>query len=186
MTHKVLASKIQGRDFQKDVASYLHELTEWKRHETLVKSDDARIAKGEKIDPLQRRRSFPMPSAHPDVVASISADGKIDYEIVDDSPSATEILRQKKDKLLSQVMNAEKEASYSLLHPAKRRLHEIRKREILMLEAPNSKAKKELDERQEIDARLQRIDRIAAQALHDIEDLTTKNIDKWLMPSFEV
>jgi hypothetical protein len=186
MTHKVLASTLHGRDFKREVSSFHHELTEWKRHETQAKIDDKRYADDPTLNPLARRRSFPHPNAHPDVMKAITEDGQIDYEIVDDSPSAEEVLHQKKVRLFDEITRMENAAAHAVLPIAKRRLQNLKKFDLLNEKEPSKDQLKELEKFQATDEKLARINRIGAQAQADIDDLTTKNIDKWLAPSFEV
>ncbi len=100
-----------------------------------------------------------------------------DYEIVDDGPS----LRARKDALIHQVAEAERELMIAAMAPGKRRLAGLRAQEIYQKpQAERSEADKQFLAATQ--ARLNReaaIGRHAAELQAAIEDLTEDTIGAW-------
>lgn len=105
-----------------------------------------------------------------------------DYEIVDDRPS----LRARKDGLIHQVAEAERELMIAAMAPGKRRLAGLRAQDIYQKpQAERSDADKQF--LAETQARLNReaaIGRHAAELQAAIEDLTEETIGSWQPPPF--
>jgi len=126
-------------------------------------------------------RRVPHPSPQPGEgrePASVPDDYVIeDYEIVDDRPS----LRARKDALIHQVAEAERELMIAAMAPGKRRLAGLRAQEIYQRpEAERSNADKQfLAQMQARLAREAAIGRHAAELQAAIEDLTEDTIGAW-------
>lgn len=119
MTHRIQKSTIlpaTEADLQRCVLNFATELAAWLNHADAVRSGIA--------DP------YPAPTAHPDIMAAVrqdrADDGSIvvmpDYEVVDDGPSAADVLAAKKRELSAAVVDAEVAASERVFPTAKRRL----------------------------------------------------------------
>ena len=182
-------------DFEVKVAAYAHEMGLWRAHMRRVQDDDARGVTGiERHWPLQR------PTAHPLVETAINENDEAAYEIVDDGPSESEILAVKKRDLMARVSEAERIAIVAVVPAGKRRLYEMRQADIAS--RPVGALRKAAmtvglvgDDMSEDDAtfmemmrqqsqRIDAISRVAAQAHHDIEDLTIDTVDIWMLPVF--
>jgi hypothetical protein len=159
---------------------------------------------------------YPRPSAVVDVEAACRFDGEkfvSDYEVINDDPTAEQILRAKKDNLIAQVQIAENSAiDKTRLPPGKQRLVNMVLAQIadaddkiakdivssateeekaslnLADEIAKRRSPEHTQQLAEVETREKRIHDIelqAAMALSDIEDLTTENVDGYVLPTFE-
>jgi O-phosphoseryl-tRNA(Cys) synthetase len=183
MTHKIHLSKFTTDfPFKEAVEAHAAALAQWNDHMRNVEKGLA--------DP------YPPPLAHPDINAAVRKDvnkkGQVnyvaDYEIVDDLPKPDEaqVFRDKQHSLRIKVTSAEAEARHAVLPSGKHRVMAHRACDIHAIEEKDRTADdlaflaqygKTMD-------RLNAIDRRAAKALAEIEDLTARNIDSWSVPDF--
>lgn len=113
-----------GDTFEPMVAAYVQELRSWKEHMKRVEEDEANgVADG--------HAPYPRPTSQPEIIASLNADGNPDYEIVDDSPSADQILALQKSKLAAEVASTEAAALEKSYPVNRRRLVEIKSRGVV-------------------------------------------------------
>ncbi|MCK1507555.1 hypothetical protein [Bradyrhizobium sp. 18] len=151
MTHKIIKSSLalftftpeeQKRgivDFQSAVDAYSAELTHWLDREAKMAAQGPLPPKPEwgEVEPenysralraweakaLEQIHPIPKPVAHPDIVAAVNGQGYVDFEVVNDDPTDEEVLRGKKNELLSRIHRAELAAiDQALPPPGKRRL----------------------------------------------------------------
>lgn len=203
MTIKILKSAISNiPDFTAAAATHAVGMKEWRAHSERVKEDEKNGVVGiSKHWPLRR------PHAHPVVEAAVNEHSEVDFEIVDDGPTPEQILRAKKNELIGLIHVLEMEAVAAVIPHGKKRLmnlkiNEINKRHadrlsehtgfidsiskaVGLRKAPEmpAKDKKHIDEHDERYRKIEAIEARAAQATHDVEDLTLKTIDKWQPPS---
>jgi hypothetical protein len=214
MKQKFPASAVAGiRNFAAAAAAHAVEMRAWRAHMARVKED-------EKDDvPIERRHvAYPRPRAHPMVEHAVDENDEVNFEVVDDGPTAAELLAARKAALMSEVSIAENKAVDAIVPPGKRRLFNLRESEIsaadqekrIALTVSNSgllkkitgnaltadqiAAKIEADRpaedtallqaQKERRARIEAIERAAAQAQHDIEDLTAETVGSWKLPTF--
>jgi hypothetical protein len=214
MKHRIPASAIAGiADFAAAAAAHAFEMKRWRAHM-------ARVLEDEKNDvPIERRyAAYPRPRAHPMVERAVDENDEVNFEVVDDGPSAAELLAARKAALLSEVSIAETKAIDAAAPPGKRRLFNMREAEIraadqaksvalsannpgfikrlfgIVLDDKKIAAKieaerpiedtKHIQAQAERRARIEAIERAAAQAHHDIEDLTAETIGSWKLPTF--
>src|SRR6185437_15000897 len=175
-------------------------MKEWRAREAKVKAQA-----GTDIPALERWVSCPRPKAHPIVESAVNENDEADFEIVDDGPTAEQKLASRKMELLGEVSEAEKAAVFAVMPFGKRRLLAIREREILLSEQTikqgflakmiGKTSRDPAQDRTPADAqfmaeqqdrrdRITAIERAAAQAMSDIEDLTLDTIGAWKCPSF--
>lgn len=124
MTARILKSRVTGiPDFAAAVAEYAKERSIWRRHMANVGKDPVNFA------------AYPAPQPpHPDIIGAVRAvdgdDGveryEPDFELLDDSPTSDDALRQAKDALLFVVSRLEDKAMSELLPVGKRRLYQMR------------------------------------------------------------
>jgi hypothetical protein len=134
----------------------------------------------------------PRPTAHhliENSVKRVQSNGQPDiyvpdYEIIDD---VTRDLQQKKADLANQVMMAEAAAREKVVPQGKMRLLSLKYQEASSKSLSNRTPEDQvrITQSETIRKSFERIDLLAAKALHDIEDLTEENIDQWKMPSIE-
>ena len=214
MKQKIAASAIAGiKDFAAAAASHAVEMKAWRAHMTRVKQD-------EKNDvPIERRHvAYPRPRAHPMVERAVDENDEVNFEVLDDGPTAAELLATRKAALMHEVSIAENRAIDAIVPAGKRRLFNLRESDIRMADAAKAKAlaasnsgllkkvagrtmtpeqmaarieaERPLEDtallraQEERGARIEAIQRAAAQAHHDIEDLTAETIGGWKLPPF--
>jgi hypothetical protein len=214
MKQTIAASAIAGiKDFAAAAASHAVEMKAWREHMARVKQD-------EKNDvPIERRHvACPRPRAHPMVERAVDENDEVNFEVLDDGPTATELLATRKSALMHEVSRAENRAIDAIVPAGKRRLFNLRESDIRMAEAAKAKAlaasnsgllkkvagrtmtpeqmaarieaERPLEDtalllaQEERGARIEAIQRAAAQAHHDIEDLTAETIGGWKLPTF--
>lgn len=207
MKHQILASEIAGiADFPAGAAAHAVEMKAWRAHQRRVEADQKNgVPKAEAHWPQ------PQPRAHPLVERAVDENDEANFEIVDDLPDP---LIAKKAQLLDQVSRAEVAAIAAVAPPGKRRLHALRENDIraadgrlfaelqagnggilrsalsademqrAVVDARNPDDTKHLADQDDRRARIAEIERKAAQAHHDIEDLTTETIGSWKPPTF--
>jgi hypothetical protein len=131
---KIMKSRI-GPTFEAEVTAYARDLADWKAHMAQVEADKAaRIPKERASAP------FPAPTVPPQVAAALDESGKPNYQIVDDGPTADDILIAKKRTLLTEVRMAEGEAIARVVPIGKVRAFGARQNQIAAADA-----KKEAD-----------------------------------------
>lgn len=198
---KILKSQITAiADFELLVASHAKLLREWKEHQKKVDADEKSNVPADK-----KHISYKRPKSHEVIEASINESGDVDYEIVDDGPSASQQLEAQKLDLERRLHLAVDAAIESVAPRRKIQLGNIRENDIVSRHAarvaqaqsqgfvrsllssspqmPNEDAEF-LNEQQRLRARISEIRRSAAEALTDIDDLTTGTIGAWKIPSF--
>jgi hypothetical protein len=214
MKKQIPASAIAGiKGFSVAAAAHASEMKSWRAH-------TARVAEDKKNDvPIERRHvAYPRPRAHPLVESAVDENDEVNFEIVDDGPTAEEKLASRKAELFYAVTVAENKAIDAVIPLAKRRLFNLR--EAAILEADRAKSaslwasngglvkkitgaamtaaqiaarvesERPADDTTFLRAQRERMDRvaaiqlIAAQAHHDIEDLTAETIGSWKLPTF--
>lgn len=124
MTHRIPRSAI-APGFEVAVAAHALEMRNWRAHEAAVVAD--RTAG---VEPAKRHVSYPRPSAHPMVLASVNENDAADYAIVEDGPTPAQILQAKKIELLGAVARAEADAIAAVVPAGKRRLMNLRENDI--------------------------------------------------------
>ncbi len=126
MTARILKSSIIGiDDFAARAAEFAVELKEWRAHDARVKADEAAGVIG-----IEKHWSHPRPTAHPLVEAAVNENSEMDYELVDDGPTAEQILRTKKNDLLRQIQQAEHDAIGAVVPHGKQMFFNIRENKI--------------------------------------------------------
>ena len=214
MKQKIAASAIAGiKDFAAAAASHAVEMKAWREHMARVKQD-------EKNDvPIERRRvAYPRPRAHPMVERAVDENDEVNFEVLDDGPTAAELLATRKAALLNEVSIAESKAIDAVIPAGKRRLFNLRESDIRAADAAKALAlaasksgllkrvtggamspeqmaaqigaERSLEDTAHLRAqegrraRIEAIERAAAEAHHDIEDLTAETIGGWKLPTF--
>lgn len=214
---KSQTDRIDG--FEVHVARHAADMKVWRAHMGRVADDERNGVTG-----IEKHQQYNRPVAHPMVEAAVNENDDADYQIVDDGPSAAEILTAKKSTLLDGVAAAEQTAIDTIVPAGKRRLFDMREADIrkadgILANDLISKRKpgvlasitsavgltkqmdtsdiaahveevrpdgdtKHLEEQQARREAIERIRRIAAQAQHDIEDLTAETVDSFKIPVF--
>jgi hypothetical protein len=214
MKQKIPASAIAGiNNFYVAAAAHAAELKAWRAHMERVSDDQKNDV------PIERRHvAYPRPRSHPLVESAVDEHDDVNFEIVDDGPTAEEELAAHKAELASAVSIAENKAIDAVVPPGKRRLFNLRESAILAADqimaatlaasssgilkkitggamkpdqiAARIEADRPADDtahlkaQQERNARIEAIQLAAAQAHHDIEDLTAETIGSWKLPTF--
>lgn len=207
MTARILKSQI-GPNFELQVAAYAHDLRNWRAHMARVEQDK----QNPDLPDIERHMAHPRPLAPPAVEIAVNENGDADYQIVDDGPTPGQVLVEKKRRLMQAVSIAEGLAIAGVCPLGKRRLFNIHETEILAADAEfaaglqGSLWKRAIGAQSDITAEIEAnrapddtahledqrrrraqtaaVERIAAQAHHDIEDLTSDTVDAWQMPAF--
>lgn len=241
MTYQIPKSRIADpEDFKKQVTAHCDELTAWAKHMAVVKrqeplppipqwkdyasSLDPATAFSKDMQAFQEKKlqhfdPVPRPMAHEVIENSIHEEKTndetsfvSDYEIIDDDPDNEILLRQKKDALLHQIIEAENATLARMeLPPGKRRLANLQEAEIIAKENDeitklvnrrgSVMSPKDFDDIQKsvissrskhdndhiINQKKRRdqsatIVRRAAEIMSEIEDLTIENIDAYKLP----
>jgi hypothetical protein len=97
MTQKIPASAIAGiTNFAVAAASHAVETKAWRAHM-------ARVADDQRNDvPIERRHvAYPRPRAHPMIERAIDENDEVNFEVIDDGPTAAELLAARKTELLN-------------------------------------------------------------------------------------
>ena len=119
MTAKIPKSQVTPQ-LELDIANFAQAMRDWRSHMARVEEDKKNGVEGiEKHEPYQR------PIASDLVDAAVDEDGKPDYVIVDDGPTAEQILNSKKAALFGEVLRAEAAAAELVVPTAKRRLFNL-------------------------------------------------------------
>jgi len=209
MKQKILRSSIaEIKDFAAAAATHAVEMKAWRSHMKRVDEDR------KKDVPFERRHvAYPKPRSHPIVESAVDENDEANFEIVDDGPSAAEKLAERKTNLIHQILLAEQSAKAALVPIGKLRLYNLRENDIVIADAERAAAAAgertvidkvlgRKDVKQTVEAsrppedtaflaeqkarrdRFADIERKAAQAMHDVEDLTAETVDSWKMPTF--
>lgn len=159
MLHKILLSQVKAAGFQTadqvhaTIRSHIDEMKAWTKHMALVKkvkpsdtsprpewakfansknpSEDYQeaVAKWQaKLDSIPR--PYPAPELHPAMAAAVDVDGKVSYEVVDDSPTKDQVLLRKKMLLFETVNQAETEELMKISPPGRIRMWAIKTSDI--------------------------------------------------------
>ena len=133
MKQTIPASAIADiKNFAAAAASHAVELKAWRAHMTRVNED------GQNDVPIERRHVvYPRPRAHPMVEHAVDENDEVNFEIVDDGPTAVERLAARKAELFNAVSIAEIKAIDAVVPPAKRRFFNLR--EAAIREADSTK-----------------------------------------------
>jgi hypothetical protein len=127
MKQKIAASAIASiKDFAAAAASHAGEMKVWRAHMARVKQD-------EKNDvPIERRHvAYPRPRAHPVVERAVDENDEVNFEVIDDGPTAAETFAARKAALLNEVSIAEYAAIDAVVPAGRRRLFNLRESAIL-------------------------------------------------------
>lgn len=210
MTHRILKSTIASvPDFDVEVAAHAAAMKHWRAHMARVKEDEANGVTG-----IDKHAPYGRPMAHHAVAAAVNENDEADFDVVDDTlePRKTALMDQVNQAEQSAIAAAAprgKRRLFQMREADIRAADTERATELLRTSTSSggflglfkSKAPavdidamvaeqrpaedtvhlKEQDTRRE---RIHAIERIAAQAYHDIEDLTLETIDAWTMPDF--
>jgi hypothetical protein len=236
MTCTVLKSAVTAAgitDFNAAVQSHISELIVWSTHDAAVKAqpplgpqpkwsdfahDEDRgkayltVNQKWQHDSKTRLAPYPRPATHPLVEASVTqVNGNFvaDFHLVNDDPTAEQVLRGKKDKLLNAITQAERAAIDAVLPPlGKRRLLNMQESDAQMADGAMAKtigaqtpgattatimaevakrrdplSTKLLADQSARRAKVDQINRNAAQVMSAVEDLTLANVDAFKIPS---
>lgn len=216
MTAKISKTIVDNfPEFDRIVAEFAEQLRHWRDHQAIADQQEAEIAAGKEIPPIERYTRFDRPRAAQVVESAINEKFEPDYEVVEDPAE----LPRKKSALIARVQELEGAAVLAIVPAGKQRLMAMREEQIK--EADNALgaelvagAKKPglikrllgdtetvdigasieelrpvpdtefLAELKEVRRRVRAISLIAAQAMHDIEDLTADTIGQWKEPDF--
>jgi len=209
MKQQIRASMIVGiKDFSCAAAKHAVEMKAWRAHMKRVQEDEKNDV------PIERRHMrYPQPKAHPMVERVVDENDEANFEIVDDGPNAEEKLAVRKAQLIHELLIAEQTAKDAVVPRGKLRFFNLRESDILTADARRRavalndrtivdralgrrdvEAAVEATRRPEDSAFLSEqkarrdkiavIERTAAKATHDIEDLTVDTIDGWKTPIF--
>jgi len=206
MTVRILKSEAdQIEDFAGKAATHAVEMKNWRAHMARVKADEA----NPDIDPAARHWPLRQPDAHPLVERAVNENDEMDFELVDDGPTVDQVLRAKKDGLLALVYHAEQAAIAAVVPIGRRRLLNMKEATIAIAHDKRVQAdtdtilksaaaavglrkppkmpagdQKFVDEQSNRRQAIASIEESAAQAMHDIEDLTIETIDGYQIPDF--
>ena len=122
MKQPIPASAIASiKDFAAAAASHAVEMRSWRAHMARVNEDAANDV------PKERRHvAYPRPRAHPLVERAVDEKDEVNFEIIDDGPTAAEKLAARKDALWNEVSIAENKAIDAVIPPGKRRFFNLR------------------------------------------------------------
>lgn len=192
MTLKIMRSQLPP-DFEVMVAAHAAEMKAWRAHMRRVSEDSKNGVTG-----IDRHMAHPAPSSHPFVAAAVDENDDANYEIVDDSQ---QLLERRKLALIAQVAEAQQAVVDKIVPRGKRHLYNLREEEIRQAAAPRGLTGKVaqaigfgsqlsdadsqfLEDQKSRSDRIAIVGRTAAQAMHDIEDLTIETVDGWTAPVF--
>lgn len=198
MTCRILKSQM-FEGFDVAVAEHALNMRNWRAHMARVDEDKTKPD----LPAIERHIAYGRPVAPELVEAAVNENGKVDYELVDDGPSSEQVFAAKKNELLGLVTAVEQQAKHAVLPRGKHRLFAMREADIrsgtpkpgmlksiatavglTSIEEPSPEDKQFLEDQIARRARISAIERAAAQAHSDIEDLTLETIDAWKMPDF--
>jgi hypothetical protein len=122
MKQKIPASAVAGiTNFAVVAASHAVETKAWRAHMARVTDDQRNDV------PIERRHvAYPRPRAHPMVERAVDENDEVNFEVVDDGPTAAELLAARKAELLNAVSFAEAKAIDAIAPVGKRRLFNMR------------------------------------------------------------
>lgn len=219
MTAQIRKSQVTPQ-LELEIATFAQAMRDWRAHMERVEKD-----KRDGIEGIDRHEPYPRPIASDLVDSAVDEDGNPDYVIVDDGPTAEQVLNAKKSALFNEVLKAEAIAAEKIVPTAKRRLFNLQEAAIgeadeklaaelkkkkkgriakvwdaalgkdvdaVTVEAADLRAQRSAKDNDHLDAQAERRGRfnklamLSAQALADIQDLTTDNVDDWKIPNFDV
>lgn len=204
MKVRILKSEAdQIEDFAGKAAAHAVEMKNWRAHMARVKADEA----NPNIDPAARHWPLRQPDAHPLVERAVNENDEMDFELVDDTPTADQVLRGKKDVLLALAYQAEQAAIAEVVPVGKRRLLNMRETTIAIAHDKRVQADTEgvlksaaaaiglrkppkmpasdqkfVDEQNARRQAIASIEERAAQVMHEIEDLAIETVDGYQIP----
>jgi hypothetical protein len=122
MKQPIPASAVAGvKNFAAAAASHAFEMKSWRAHMASVNEDVANEV------PIERRHvAYPRPRAHPLVERAVDENDEVNFEVVDDGPTAEERLVAGKAALSSEVSIAENKAIDAIVPAGKRRFLSLR------------------------------------------------------------
>lgn len=208
MKHKILTSEIAGiTDFAAAAASHAVEMKNWRAHQKRVE-EDARNA----VPKAEAHWPQPQPRAHPIVERAVDENDEANFEIVDDTlPLKKAALMAEVSRLeqaaIAALLPIGKRRLFALresdiierdarlrndLHAGNAGLirkvtgQQLTTEEIerAITDARGADDTKHLADQAARRDRIAQIERKAAQAHHDIEDLTAETIGGWKPPTF--
>jgi len=215
MTAKIKKSVLESNAaFDLLVAEHAGALRHWRDHHAALQKQQADIAAGKVIAPVDRFQPFNRPRASDQIEAAINENFEVDYEVIDDS---ADMLESRKRELIARILKLEGEALASIIPPGKQRFMILRETKIqesdaargaalaqgskpgffkrmfgegevdiqtAIVESRPAEDAKFLGEMQEARRRAREIEFMAAEAMSDVEDLTTETIGQWKEPDF--
>lgn len=136
MTYRISKTILDGQnlgDFPARAAAHAVEMRDWRAHMARVAEDEKNGVVG-----IERHIPYKQPIEHPLVDAAVNENCEMDYELVDDGPTADQVLRAKKDHLLSAISAAEQQAFSEIIPFGRRRLLNLRDGDIAAVEQDRS------------------------------------------------
>ncbi len=181
-----------GTSFEEDVLAFSREMKLWLERNKIISEEE----KGN-VPMAQRHEKYPRPSASALVQNAVNEFGEPNYQFFDDGPTFEQIFKEKKRKILFEILQAENEAHEKILPTGKRRYFDMRAQELMnlsMREAAEKKTKtslskedtKFLKDYEAIKSNLATISMAAAKMQHDVEDLDESNIDSFVLTPFKI
>lgn len=212
MTAKIFKSAVDAfPKFDLVAAEHAGALRHWREHMKRVEEDKAR---GDAVAPIDRHLAYDRPRAADLVESAINEDFDVDYEVIDDSAAVLEakkrvliarvqqlegeailmIVPAGKQRLMvlreEQIRQADAALATELAQNSKRGLlkrmvggGEVDIGDMVAEQRP-AQDTAFLQQVQEVRRRIAAINLIAAQAMHDIEDLTVDSVGQWKNPDF--
>ncbi len=129
MTYRISKTVLERQklgDFAARAATHAIEMKEWRAHMARVAEDDKNGVTG-----IEKHMAHPRPIAHPLIDAAVNEKDELDYEIIDDGPTAEQILRAQKDHLLGVVQTLEQDAIRQIAPHGRMRMLNFREADIL-------------------------------------------------------
>jgi hypothetical protein len=174
MTHQILKSLLPTEE---DVNAFQRlcnvQIEEMRAHDVQMKM----VAK----DP-ENYHPYPAPTAHPDIMASITVDGDdydVDFEIVDDQPPPT--LEQKKRELAAKLFGEVLARREEIIPERKRKLMEMEGYKIMEIKE-GDRSKEQVDQLanfQKTSQSLGELEYYHARMEAKIDDLTEQTVAGW-------
>jgi hypothetical protein len=177
MPHKILKSLLPTEEhvnsFQRLCNTQIEEMRKYDAHMVNVKKDPKTYHK------------YPAPVVHPDIMASIIAEGNdynVSFEIVDDAPVPT--LEEKKNNLYAKLNKIIFDAQEEILPTPKRKLLTLKatKAGAIKPEKLTVQQKADLIALQPYDEKQSALMEYHIQCENDIYDLTEKTVDVYKLP----
>lgn len=129
MTVQIPKSSISP-EFELAVATFAQDMRDWRAHMSRVAADERNGVQG-----IEKHEPYARPVATDLVDSAVDEEGNPDYEIVDDGPTAEQILVMKKSALFGEVLRAEAAAGEKIVPSAHRRLFNLQESAIFAADA---------------------------------------------------